>query len=133
MHKKNLCGWMNNRMKRTACPCMLPRGFVFESENLAKTNDWQKSANYISLNGDWKFKWVEKPADLPAHFEAVNFDDHDWKNFKVPANWEVNGYGYPIYVNIGYSFQDRMKPDPPIVPLDFDPTGVYRREIRNRR
>src|SRR5438067_1474051 len=103
--------------------------FVYESEALAKTNKWQQSANYLSLNGDWKFKWAEKPADLPAGFEATGFDDSQWKNFKVPGNPEMSGYGYPIYVNIGYEFQNKMKANPPIVPLDPDPTSVYRREV----
>ena len=103
--------------------------FVYENEQKAKQNDWKQSANYQNLNGTWKFKWVEKPADLPQHYEATGFDDSGWDNFKVPANWEIYGYGYPIYVNIGYAFQNIMKPDPPIVPLNDDPTGVYRREI----
>src|SRR5688572_690289 len=103
--------------------------FVYETEAQAKTNKWQSAANYISLNGEWKFKWSERPSEIPASFESIGFDDSQWKTFKVPANFEVNGYGYPIYVNIGWEFQDRMKANPPIVPLDVDPTAVYRREI----
>ncbi|MDB5111648.1 MAG: Beta-galactosidase [Mucilaginibacter sp.] len=102
---------------------------VYESAKQAAENDWQKSSNYLSLNGAWKFKWVEKPADLPEDYQSVLFDDHNWDSFKIPATWEVNGYGYPIFVNIGYEFQNKMKPNPPLVPLSFDPTGVYRREI----
>lgn len=94
-------------------------------------NDWKQSSSYQSLNGSWKFKWVKKPDDLPKNYEAVNYNDTKWDNFRIPATWEVNGYGYPIYVNIGYEFQDLMpKPfDPPNVPLSYDPTGVYRRVI----
>ncbi len=103
--------------------------YVYENEKLADKNDWKQSANYIDLNGDWKFKWVEKPDDLPKNFEATSFDDSQWDHFKIPATWEVNGYGYPIYVNIGYEFQNIMKPNPPMVPLSYDPTGVYRKEI----
>lgn len=105
--------------------------YSFENERAASAGDLRQSANYQSLNGAWKFKWVEAPAELPEHFEAVNFDDHNWDNFTIPATWEVNGYGYPIYTNIGYEFQDLLpKPfDPPNVPLNYDPTGVYRREI----
>lgn len=104
---------------------------TYPSEEQAKKNDWTQSASYISLNGDWKFKWVEKPADLPTGFETLSYSDKDWKSLKIPATWEVNGYGYPIYVNVGYEFQDILpKPfDPPNVPLSYDPTGVYRREI----
>ena len=94
-------------------------------------DDWQQSSSYLSLNGDWKFKWVERPADLPLNFESLTYNDKDWKNLSIPSTWELNGYGYPIFVNVGYEFQDRMpKPfHPPLVPLDYDPTGVYRREI----
>jgi beta-galactosidase len=104
---------------------------TFSTKQQAKTDDWKQSSAYIDINGDWKFKWVEKPDDLPAGFETSTFNDKDWKNLKIPATWEVNGYGYPIYVNVGWEFQDIMpKPfDPPIVPLSYDPTGVYRREI----
>jgi beta-galactosidase len=104
---------------------------TYPSEEQARKNDWQQSSSYINLNGSWKFKWVENPSDLPANFEAVNFIDKTWDDFKIPAAWEVNGYGYPIYVNVGYEFQDIMpKPfNPPIVPLSYNPTGVYRREI----
>lgn len=103
--------------------------FVYNNDDEAKANDWTKSANYLNLDGEWKFKWVEKPEDLPPHFEAKDFDDKSWDNFKIPATWEVNGYGYPIYVNIGCEFQNVMKPNPPVVPLSYDPTGAYRREI----
>jgi beta-galactosidase len=104
---------------------------TYPTEVAAKKNDWKQSSSYLSLNGNWKFKWVEKPADLPANYQSLKFNDASWKSLKVPATWEMNGYGYPIYVNVGYEFQDIMpKPfDPPNVPLSYDPTGVYRREI----
>ncbi len=102
---------------------------VFKTMPEAVKNNWQKASNYLNLNGVWKFKWVESPDKLPAGYEAVNFNDNSWNNFKIPATWEVNGYGYPIYVNVGYEFQDMMKPNPPIVPMNINNTGVYRRVI----
>jgi beta-galactosidase len=104
--------------------------FVYKDEKEAKKNDWTQSSNYLNLNGEWKFKWAEKPADLPEGYENPGFDDSKWNTFKIPATWEVNGYGYPAYVNVGYEFQHLMDPNPPIVPLDIDPTGIYRREIQ---
>ncbi|MBS7566778.1 DUF4981 domain-containing protein [Mucilaginibacter sp. Bleaf8] len=105
--------------------------FVYENEKLAQTNNWHASANYQSLNGAWKFKWAENPAGIPEHFEAVNFDDSAWKNFNVPSNWEMNGYGFPIYTTSGFEFAYLMnnQVNPPVVPLSFDPTAVYRREV----
>lgn len=121
--------WLNEKINEDNRLPMHASYFVYENEPAAQKNDWTQSANYINLNGTWKFKWVEKPDDLPQNFQATNFDDASWDNFKIPATWETNGYGYPIYVNIGYAFQNIMKPNPPIVPLTHDPTGVYRREI----
>lgn len=105
--------------------------YSYPNKTEAAQFNWEKSSSYINLNGTWKFKWVERPTDLPSNFEAVGFDDSKWDNFKIPATWEVNGYGYPIYVNTSYEFEDLMpKPfNPPLVPLTYDPTGVYRREV----
>lgn len=121
--------WLNERINEENRLPMHASYFVFENEQLARKGDWNQSANYLNLNGKWKFKWVEKPDDLPKNFESTSFDDDGWDKFRIPATWEVNGYGYPIYVNVGYEFQNIMKPNPPIVPLTYDPTGVYRREV----
>ena len=59
--------------------------FVYENDKVAAKNDWKLAANYYNLNGAWKFKWVEKPADLPADFESPDLDDSQWKNFTVPG------------------------------------------------
>ena len=104
--------------------------FSFENEAVAAKGDWEQSKNYQSLNGDWKFKWVEKPADLPINFEKNSYDDSKWPLFKVPGNWEMNGYGFPLYCTSGFEFAYLLRRiDPPAVPLSFDPTAVYRREV----
>ena len=121
--------WLNEKISEDNRLPMHASYFVYENEQLANKGDWRQSANYLDLDGTWKFKWVEKPDDLPKNFESAGFDDNGWDNFRIPATWEMNGYGYPIYVNVGYEFQNIMKPNPPIVPLSYDPTGVYRREI----
>lgn len=121
--------WLNEQKSEDNRLPMHANYFVYETENQAKAGQWQQSASYISLNGEWKFKWAERPADIPTGFETMGFDDSRWEHFNVPANCEMNGYGYPVYVNIGYEFQDRMKANPPIVPMDVNPTAVYRRNI----
>jgi len=105
--------------------------FVFNSETEAIKNDWARSTNYYSLNGNWKFKWVESPNSLPSNFGSTNFDDKAWTDFKVPANWELNGFGYRSYNTSGFEFTYLMKdgPNPPIVPTNYDPTAIYRKEI----
>lgn len=77
----------------------------------------------LSLGGDWRFHWTQSPAGAPAGFEAVDYDDSGWDTIKVPSNWELMGYGKPIYTNIKYVFPA----NPPVVPDDDNPTGCYRR------
>ena len=93
----------------------------------------QKGDGSISLDGTWKFRWTPVPNERVMNFYQTNFDDKDWTDFPVPANWEVNGYGTPIYVSAGYPF----KIDPPRVmgepKADYttykerNPVGQYRR------
>ncbi|WP_026063125.1 glycoside hydrolase family 2 TIM barrel-domain containing protein [Pedobacter arcticus] len=105
--------------------------YVFENLEKAIENDWKTSANYKSLNGDWKFNWSENPASLPKDFMQTALDDKNWDVIKVPSNWELNGYGYPIYVNRGYEFENEEKTNltPPIVPMQNNPTAIYRKQI----
>lgn len=88
-----------------------------------------------SLNGKWKFHYVETPEERPVDFYQVSFDDSSWAEIPVPSNWQVEGYGTPIYRNFGYTFQV----DPPKVmsepPQEYtnhkarNPVGSYRREF----
>jgi len=70
---------------------MRATSFAFESEDLAKSLKKENSKRFLSLNGNWKFNWVKNPNDRPKNFYLPDFDDSKWDNFKVPANWEVNG------------------------------------------
>ena len=83
------------------------------------------SENYLSLNGLWKFNWVNTPDERPKDFYKNDFDLSSWKNIKVPGNWQLEGYDTPIYVNIMYPF----KKNPPFVQHDYDPVGSYVREF----
>ena len=90
-------------------------------------------AGEISLNGEWKFNWTLTPDEQPDGFWQPDFNDSSWKTFPVPADWEMNGYGTPIYSSSGYTF----KINPPYVMttpkekytayVERNPTGVYRR------
>jgi beta-galactosidase len=89
----------------------------------------------LTLNGLWKFHWSPTPDGRIADFYSSNYNDDVWKNFPVPANWEVNGFGTPIYVSSGYPF----KIDPPHVTStppekyttfkERNPVGQYRRSF----
>jgi beta-galactosidase len=78
----------------------------------------------LLLNGDWKFHWVPEPSLKPEGFHMPGFDDSLWGYIPVPANWEMHGYGIPIYVNIPYEFTD--DPRPPQIPEGSNPVGSYR-------
>ena len=78
------------------------------------------------LNGDWQFYWVDQPSKAPADFYKADYDASDWKTIKVPANWELNGYGTPIYVNVDNEFRPN---DPPLAPTVDNPVGCYLHEF----
>ena len=90
-------------------------------------NKKDNSPNFLSLNGSWKFSWVRDPSKRPVDFFGVNFDDSAWDNIPVPSNWEMQGYGVPIYVNVTYPFT--TDPKPPAIPHDYNPVGSYRRSF----
>lgn len=111
---------------------MRATSFAFESEDLAKSLKKENSKRFLSLNGNWKFNWVKNPNDRPKNFYLPDFDDSKWDNFKVPANWEVNGYGIPIYTNHAYEFAGNAKRgaklNPPFdIPENYNPVGSYRK------
>jgi beta-galactosidase len=90
----------------------------------ALTVDITKSKYYKSLNGAWKFNWVSNPDDCPDKFYLTEYDDSRWEEIPVPSNWEIQGYGVPIYVNTEYEFQ---MTNPPFVPEKYNPVGSYRK------
>lgn len=113
---------------------MRATAFAFENKALAKKRLKDNSAYFMSLNGTWKFNWVQDPTQRPKDFYKTDYDDTKWTNFKVPANWETNGYGLPIYVNHPYEFTGRAKMggrlNPPFdIPEHNNPVGSYRRKI----
>lgn len=94
----------------------------FASAEQARAVDRDASPFTKLLNGDWKFNWVGRPADRPVDFYRPDFDDRAWPTLPVPACWELNGYGIPIYTNIRYPFPA----DPPRIPHTYNPVGSYR-------
>lgn len=100
--------------------------FAFESLALAQAGDRARSARFLSLNGMWKFSWVDHPDKRTKDFYKTEFDDSRWIEFPVPSNWEFKGYGVPIYVNIPYEF-NVSNPQPPDIPDSLNPVGSYRK------
>jgi len=58
----------------------------------------------VSLDGEWLFHWSPKPEDRPVDFNLEDYDVSDWGKITVPGNWQTQGYGTPIYININYPF-----------------------------
>lgn len=79
-----------------------------------------------SLNGIWKFNLSHNPSLRPFYFFKDDYDTDDWKTIKVPANWELEGYDVPIYVNVQYPY----KPTPPLPPKNYNPVGSYKRTFK---
>ena len=109
------------------------------------------AATICSLNGEWTFTWAPNPASVPEGFYTLDFDDSAWDTVAVPGNWQLQGYGTPMYTNVQYPFpidprykgalqqmshvgpiSERRLPEealsyPLNVPHDENPTGCYRR------
>ena len=104
--------------------------FAYESREAALRGDRQKSANFLSIEGDWRFQWVKNADERPTDFFRTDYDDAAWKTMRVPGNWELNGYGDPEYVNIGFAWRGHFENNPPEVPTKDNHVGSYRRTIR---
>ncbi len=130
---------MFNQNKEIPHASMMP----FATIEKALSNKHQASVYYKSLNGTWKFNWVRKPADRPHDFFKPTYDVSEWDDIKVPSNWELQGYGVPIYCNHQYEFAsykapvseeikfvDKIYPaNPGQIPHDYNPVGSYRRNF----
>ncbi len=125
--------WMNEKRVEENREPMHATFFAFENAKQAQIGDWSQSSNYTTLNGSWRFKWVENPSLAPKGWDSAEYVDNQWDMFKIPAVWEVNGYGYPIYINHGYEFMHLQKADPPRIPTDYNPVGMYRKEVEISR
>lgn len=141
--EKNKTLWENPRVfdqnKEAAHATLMP----FKSLEAALTKKRNQSVYYKSLSGIWKFNWVRKPADRPQDFYKIAYDVSAWDEIPVPANWELEGYGVPIYTNHQYAFADYRAPvsdeiefvdriypkHPGQVPHDYNPVGSYRRDF----
>lgn len=101
--------------------------FAFENLEKAQSFDKKKSANYLSMEGMWKFYFVKDHNKRPANFFALKYDDSQWKDFPVPGLFELNGYGDATYKNIGYAWATQFDPNPPYISELNNYTGSYRR------
>ena len=137
---KSTNDWENERIfainKEEGKATFIPFGSLEEMKaDPAYTRPWERtnSSRYLLLNGDWKFNWVKQPSERPVNFYKTNFDVSGWKEIPVPSNWEMHGYGTPIYTNITYPIRN----NPPFIQgqrgytVEKEPNAVgsYRRDF----
>ena len=138
--------WISNQSKvsdhkEDAHATFIPYASVEQMKADAKhyAEPWQQpdesKAEYINLNGTWKFKYVAGTSSGPgsSEFQAKDFDDNGWDTIRVPLSWEMANYGKPVYTNVGYPFQDKA-PNANVGwekygVTDHNATGFYRRTI----
>ena len=97
--------------------------FAYEGEGIETP---EQSANYLSISGIWKFKWVKDAYNRPIGFWNADYNDSEWLQMPVPGMWELNGFGDPMYVNIGYPWRGHFDNYPPAIPVDENSVGSYR-------
>lgn len=136
--------WENHRITAVNRePSHSPWG-AFESEAQARTCNRTGSDRMLSLDGTWKFHLAARPEEVPEGFWTPGFDTNRWADIKVPANWEMQGFGKPIYTNYVMPFQPKgpapylLEPssqgsrptrfNAPFVP-ELNPTGCYVRQF----
>ncbi len=124
--------WQNSEMigqnKQPGHSTLVPFATVAQ----ARQGDVQQSPFFQSLNGLWKFNWVKHPDERPRDFYRPAYDVSPWDEIPVPANWQLHGYGTPIYTNIVHPFKvnaPRVMDEPPANYTSHahrNPVGSYR-------
>ena len=121
--------WKNPEINAVNRAPMHTNYFAYSSSEEAAKADKENSSNFMTLNGIWKFNWVKNADARPTDFHRTDYNDKGWGQMKVPGVWEMNGYGDPIYVNVGYAWRSQYKNNPPYVPIENNHVGSYRKEI----
>ena len=100
--------------------------FAFENDAVDSP---EQSANYLSINGIWKFKWTKNAIVRKTEFWKSGFNDSEWSEMPVPGMWELNGFGDPMYVNIGYPWRGHYDNNIPFPPTEENHVGYYRKSF----
>ena len=103
--------------------------FAYPCRDAAESGCKENASNFMSLNGLWKFNWVRNETEKPVHFYKPGFEDQCWVDFPVPGLWEVNGYGDPLYKNVGYAWANQFVSKPPYIDAENNHVGSYRKTV----
>ncbi len=123
--KNQIENWENPQVNQLNREPMHNTLMPYENFEKAAAAKRFESKYFYSLNGQWKFNFVNKPDDRPKDFYKLNYDVSSWKEITVPSNWQFQGYDVPIYRNSTYPFVA----NPPFIQKNFNPVGSYRREF----
>ena len=88
----------------------------------------KESTFFFSLNGKWHFNWVKKPSDRPQDFFTPEFDASKWDIIDVPSNWQMKGYGIPIYLNIRFPPSVKLT-NIPSIDHEYNEVGSYKKKF----
>lgn len=102
---------------------------AYASTDEALSFSGQPQGRHLPLDGIWKFNWVKDADQRPVDFFRADYNDSSWGSMPVPGIWEMNGYGDPIYVNVGYAWRNDFESNPPEIPTKNNHVGSYRRTI----
>lgn len=115
--------WENPSVFATGRLAPRATAYPYSSPEKALAGNHLESEFVIPLNGKWKFRYSKNPASRPAGFQQPGYDVASWDEITVPSNWEMEGYGTPIYTNVTYPFPK----NPPYIPHGDNPVGSYKR------
>jgi beta-galactosidase len=80
----------------------------FNSATEALSGSNKQSGNVLSLNGIWRFRYHDIPGDVSPDFYKQTFDDSKWDTITVPSNWEMKGFGDPLFRNVSTPFKPTL-------------------------
>ncbi len=98
----------------------------FQENRIPMSAHFETDGLKLNLNGVWDFNWNENMNSRPADFYRIDYDASGWDTMPVPGMWELNGYGNPLYVNIGYAWRNFYDNNPPFAPIERNHVGQYR-------
>ncbi len=129
LHAQSFTEWQDPEVNAVNRLPMRATCFAYESADAAAAGDKSASERFLTLDGEWRFCWVRHTDERPTEFFRTDFNDGAWGTMPVPGMWELNGYGDPQYLNIGYPWREQFENDPPHVPVQENHVGSYRRWI----
>ncbi len=121
--------WKNPTVNQQQREARRANFFAYEQEDVARTGQKAQSANFLSMEGMWRFSFARNHQDAPKDFYRVDYDDTGWEDFPVPGLFELNRHGDATYKNIGYAWSTTFKSNPPYIGETDNYTGSYRREF----